>query len=132
MVVLVIADDVLHEKMVLKGGHIQVHHFESPCNQVISLNPIVEALRDYFSVSYPCKIKDAVLIRALNSVVEVEIEVLVHGEGRDCGYSVDIFMGLVLSLGEIDVNQLGKEFVCSDFSICELNGACPQRDDVIG
>lgn len=70
---------MLHEEVVLEGGHIQVHHFESSCDQVISLDSIVEALGDYLSVSYPCEIKDTVLLRALDGVVEVEIEVLVHG-----------------------------------------------------
>lgn len=121
-----------HKEVVLEGGHIQVHHLKSPCDQVISLDSIVEVFGDYFSVSYPSEIKEAVLFRALNGVVEIEIEVLIHGEGCDCGYSVGILMGFILFLREIDVNQLGKEFVCSDLRVCKLDGTCPQRYDVKG
>lgn len=98
MVVLIVADDVLHEEMILEGGHIQVHHLKSPCDQVIDLNSIVEAFGDNFSVSFPCEIKEAVLFRAFNGVVEIKIEILVHGKGCDCCNRVDILMRLVLFL----------------------------------
>lgn len=82
-VVLVVADHLAEEHVVLEGGHVEVADFKAAGHEVIGLETVGKLRVHGLGVSDECEIEDTVGVGTDYIIEEVEIEVLVHGKRGD-------------------------------------------------
>lgn len=78
--------------MFLVGRHVEIHYLEPRADQVINGQTVLEIGVYLLSVANKSEIEDAIFFRTDYVVLEIEVELVVHGEGSDGCYDINSYL----------------------------------------